>query len=371
LKKRSILCFLALISPLWAATQDLSINWERPITLSRQKRPLRALLKDIEKQSNVFFVFEDALVDEVEMVLPASGESLQRVLQKMLIQTKLAFQTFPPDAIVLFKVAKPPKILKPLLKETNATPFKAIPLIPPKLLTSSIPDYPVEAMDKGMEGTSNVNVLVGQDGEVLAVEMMKSSGWDLLDRAAKQFARYMEFQPARQGNKPVEIWINTDIVYRFAAPLAFPEKKMDGIVALKIALTQNDVKQHKAQLSELFDKLKDFSSCEYEWPVICINEQLKRTVAEDIYSPWELYSVSHHLGFLLFHDFLNSYSPTSHDAAVSHEIVQSLKKALKNQDAGEVPIFKMQTHFRFQKDVRSFIVQHYPALFQLVYSSEK
>ena len=63
------------------------------------------------------------------------------------------------------------------------------------------PYYPQAARRREMQGTVLLMVKVGLHGEVLEVVIKKSSGYHLLDDAAKETIEQWKFQPARRGSK--------------------------------------------------------------------------------------------------------------------------------------------------------------------------
>ncbi|MCK5082800.1 MAG: energy transducer TonB, partial [Candidatus Omnitrophica bacterium] len=62
------------------------------------------------------------------------------------------------------------------------------------------PPYPRVARQRGWEGTVRLEVFVSKDGIPGTVGIDKSSGHDVLDRAALQTVREWKFIPARSGS---------------------------------------------------------------------------------------------------------------------------------------------------------------------------
>lgn len=77
------------------------------------------------------------------------------------------------------------------------------------------PIYPLVAREQGWEGTVKVRVMVLKDGKPGEVRIRKSSGHEVLDKAAVDAVRTWHFIPAQDGNIPVksvvEIPINFDL----------------------------------------------------------------------------------------------------------------------------------------------------------------
>ena len=66
------------------------------------------------------------------------------------------------------------------------------------------PSYPSMARKRGMEGRVVLRVRVGSDGTVKSVQVEQSTGYALLDRAARTAVLRWRFAPATRGNTAVE-----------------------------------------------------------------------------------------------------------------------------------------------------------------------
>lgn len=67
------------------------------------------------------------------------------------------------------------------------------------------PRYPAEAIQRGLSGTVELEILVGVDGTPLEVRVVRSSGHRLLDQAARKVVlSQWRFQPAMRDGLPVQ-----------------------------------------------------------------------------------------------------------------------------------------------------------------------
>ena len=82
----------------------------------------------------------------------------------------------------------------------------------PALVVAPTPIYPELAKLARIEGVVTVRALVGRDGKVKEVILLKGVH-DLLDRAALDAARGYVFTPALQNKTPVPVWVS--IPFRF------------------------------------------------------------------------------------------------------------------------------------------------------------
>jgi len=75
------------------------------------------------------------------------------------------------------------------------------------------PQYPNQARRGGIEGLVIVKALVEINGHVMWVEILRSSGSNLLDNAALGAAKKATFSPAMLDGSPVRVWVS--IPYNF------------------------------------------------------------------------------------------------------------------------------------------------------------
>jgi TonB family protein len=99
-------------------------------------------------------------------------------------------------------------------KRTIPPPGTYIPHnVNPVLLKSVTPAYPESARQSGIEGTVYVWMFINTNGRVIKVAVAKSAGNASLDSAATAAAGKFTFSSARQGDKPVGVWVS--LPFRF------------------------------------------------------------------------------------------------------------------------------------------------------------
>lgn len=72
----------------------------------------------------------------------------------------------------------------------------------PQPISSPSPRYPARALRRGESGTVMVSAEIGPDGVPISVEVARSSGSRLLDRAAVDAVRRWRFRPALADGRP-------------------------------------------------------------------------------------------------------------------------------------------------------------------------
>lgn len=83
--------------------------------------------------------------------------------------------------------------------------------VPKRLVT---PEYPDLARQTGIEGIVRVRVTIDKRGKVVAATIFESEVSDAMNRAALAAARQCEFEPAKQGTKPVPVTIIIPFEFR-------------------------------------------------------------------------------------------------------------------------------------------------------------
>jgi protein TonB len=76
------------------------------------------------------------------------------------------------------------------------------------------PYYPRIARRNGYEGVVLLNLLVSENGRVENAEIVRSSGYKILDREAEKAVREWHFAPAEQAGEPVASHVEVPVVFR-------------------------------------------------------------------------------------------------------------------------------------------------------------
>jgi protein TonB len=85
---------------------------------------------------------------------------------------------------------------------------------PPVLVEFVTPEYPLIYREAGIEGTVQVRVLVGVDGNVLDAKVLSSDAAIEMQQAAIEAAMKCRFKPAKQRTTPVKAHVMIPFVFR-------------------------------------------------------------------------------------------------------------------------------------------------------------
>jgi TonB family protein len=76
------------------------------------------------------------------------------------------------------------------------------------------PYYPAAAREQGWQGTALLKVLVLRNGSVGSLEILRSSGFSILDRSALKAVKDWKFIPAQKDGQPIEIGVEIPVTFR-------------------------------------------------------------------------------------------------------------------------------------------------------------
>jgi bla regulator protein BlaR1 len=79
--------------------------------------------------------------------------------------------------------------------------------------TCEKPHYPMDSLRYEQQGTVTLGFKIGEDGKVEDSNVKKSSGFPLLDEAAREAVAKCRFKPASQGGKPIPAWMSMQYVW--------------------------------------------------------------------------------------------------------------------------------------------------------------
>ncbi len=85
---------------------------------------------------------------------------------------------------------------------------------PPQIMKYVNPVYPELARSAGIEGEVVLKVVVGKDGKVVDVSIIRSNVTPSMEKAAIEAAKKLLFRPAMQGGVPLQVSVEVPIKFR-------------------------------------------------------------------------------------------------------------------------------------------------------------
>ncbi|MBJ19829.1 MAG: hypothetical protein CL933_10455 [Deltaproteobacteria bacterium] len=171
------------------------VEWSSPVGPSNTPREITVaslprddafvVIREQEHETEIPPVLEE--VDLIEEDLVPDPPQPVKPMEKDPLLEEDPFEDLELEALETLEVEEVP-IEEPLGEEPEELR---------QLLESPAPVYPKSAVLRHLEGTVHLSMTVAPSGDVVAVELVKSSGHGSLDRAAIEAARGYRFEPGK------------------------------------------------------------------------------------------------------------------------------------------------------------------------------
>jgi protein TonB len=117
---------------------------------------------------------------------------------------------------------RPQKVPKPVEQDQPASvgPVEApqasavIREAEPRYRDNPLPRYPMLARKRGYQGTVILDVFIDKDGRVMDMKVFKTSGYAVLDKAARATVEKWLFEPGMKGAEKIEMWVKIPIRFQ-------------------------------------------------------------------------------------------------------------------------------------------------------------
>jgi len=177
----------------------------KSVTIRATNTPLREVLAEISQQTGINFIFYDKLVDNKNITINVKEVSAQEVLDKIFQSVNLSYKIVPSRSIVIYP-KRDEDALFSIVNTNNTIKF-------PTLQYMVENKYPPLAELSGLEGKVGVQFLVNKYGDVDSVIVTEPSEYKILDNAAVMFVKKLKFNPAKQGDENVDVWMSLVLNY--------------------------------------------------------------------------------------------------------------------------------------------------------------
>jgi len=206
-----------------------------PVRLEAVSEPSFDAMADVIEpvdRSRAAAAFESTSADPIESHIDPLGSQTE-LGDSLAHQTSTANERVcepdlatPPHTVALASLSRP--VVPPVAMETRegeadapardsdgSPPVSPAPIqrANPVAMRNPSPVYPALARRRGWEGVVELRVEVLATGEPGRIELIESSGHDILDEAAIEAVMKWTFQPALESNHPITRWIRVPIEF--------------------------------------------------------------------------------------------------------------------------------------------------------------
>lgn len=216
--------------------------------------------------------------------------------------------------LMLFVIAACSSVEK--ITEQSYTPPSV--KIQPRLL------YPRYAQESGYMGVAKVIVSISKTGEVEKVQVYKTSGYDMLDKAAEDYCKQLVFNPAVRNGNSVSAKITWQIDFNISDYNMDASSYMFHIQKLYSSFSRASTIIEKKQLeNEILERHNRF--VQEMKDALSFNYVLGKVVLPEIYDEWKNQWDSWPLSFLLYHDFMKRFEDYDSLTVVKSLMIKALQ----------------------------------------------
>jgi TonB family protein len=239
---------------------------------------------------------------------------------------------------------------------------------PPSLKERIEPFYPPEARAKGLQGSVQLSLLVTQLGMVEKAEITNSSSYEILDKAAQEYAKSLVFTPAERGGNAINVWLSWTVNYNLILYKYTFDLDVYVYTVLEL-LTDAEKVVRAAELNKIYDEILELHT-EYinhirQNPTSNSSKYLKMYLNPLIYQQWQVYLVEWPLTFIVMQDLLARF-PQSEKVQSAEEMLitlaeEDVKRVLMLTDSATSRSLKLRD--QFLKALHKFLQDNYPRYF--------
>jgi len=233
----------------------------------------------------------------------------------------------------------------------------------PRLMKAGEMNYPWQAKKLGLEGKVNLFLLVSDQGEVIKVRIRKSSGSDILDDAAREYAKQLKFHPALKNGKPITIWLTWTVSYNLVEkpPLFQPEKYVRKIKRLMQQARQSSGEARERIFDEILDSHEQYVMTLQEASKKNFNSYVREFILPTVFDQWKALWQEVPLPFVVFQDFMLRYPQTDKIPTARIRLIELVKQTIKNiKAAAQQQQMEPKKKDEFLKIIYRFLNENYP-----------
>ncbi len=149
----------------------------------------------------------------VKPVMPPPPVAPRSIKPELMPEPAAAAQSFNADSGAQESESAPDAVATEKVPAGRAEQRPATQTSIPRYDLNPPPHYPRLAKRRQYTGTVILAVRVTAYGRVAQVRITESSGYNILDQSALKSVKGWQFTPARQGDRPVEMWVQVPVRY--------------------------------------------------------------------------------------------------------------------------------------------------------------
>ena len=194
--------------------------------------------------------------------------------------------------------------------------------------------YPKSAQEKSYTGDSKVVIVISETGTVNKVDVVESSGFDVLDEAAVEYCKGLLFYPAQRYGKPVYSRMEMEIKFDLSEPVWSAKYYVYAVKDCYVRLVElnqfagNNINVKRNEIeNEILNWHNEF--VQNMTDVVNFNFYVGQVISPELSAEWKNDWNTWPLSFLLYHDFIQRFQDYDSLAEVKIRLRNSLKEDIQ------------------------------------------
>ena len=182
--------------------------------------------------------------------------------------------------------------------------------------------YPKAAQENSFSGKTEIVLLVSKTGKVDDVQIVKSSGYKVLDSAAVDYSKNLVFNPALVHGQPVSARVKWTVNFKFSDQLLTSESYIQQVKELYAYANSLTGSRRDNAMSEILDLHDQFVNSMWDGPTF--NNTIEQVLLPGTSAGWDTLWDGYPLSFFVYHDFIQRFPDYKNLSAVKDKLEKSL-----------------------------------------------
>jgi hypothetical protein len=189
--------------------------------------------------------------------------------------------------------------------------------------------------------------------------VIKSTGYDILDKASKEYCSTLTFKPAKQDGLPVDSHIIWEMKYNLSNQSWSTETYLKDVAKLfvdEITSNKNEKKKIREEILNLHNEFVKTMNDRMNYNII-IGQVISPAISMEWQKDWDSWPLS----FLLYYDFIKRYPDYDSLSKIQNQMKNTLKTDIQCIKSINTESIQMENEKeRILLKIRTFIKNEFP-----------
>lgn len=183
--------------------------------------------------------------------------------------------------------------------------------------------YPKAAQENSYSGKTEIVLLVSKTGKVDDIQIVKSSGYKVLDSAAVNYSKNLLFNPALVHGQPVSTRVKWTVNFKFSEQLLTSESYVQRVKELYNYANSLTGSRRDNVIDEILDLHDQFVNSMWDGPTF--NNTIEQVLLPGTTAGWDTLWDGYPISFLVYHDFIQRFPNYKNLSVVKDKLEKSLR----------------------------------------------